>query len=199
MIRHRAFLVIAALACLASCARPPQAEIDDARKAMEAATGSVDVVTYAPDSLRAAQEKALALESELAAQGRKPGFLRRYETVLALARETAQEAKTAVSNAAAAKEQVAHDAASLVDELTAYIPTLEAKVWAAKRVPKIKLDTIAAITQVPTQARAAVDDARRDIAAGAYAAAKGKLLAAKDSLAASEETITEQTRIARSR
>ncbi len=197
--RSRAFLSVAAAALLAACSPPPQAAIDAARAALETAVRSADVVTYAPDSLRAAQEKSAALEAELAVQLKKPGLLRRFDLVQALAARAAELAGKAQTDAAAAKEQVAHDAAHLVDEVSVAIPTVESKVWAARRVPRIKLDIIANIALVPGQARAAVDDARKDIAAGAFAVAKAKLLAVKDELTLSEETIVEQTRIARSR
>jgi len=56
----RSIMVLAAVLCIASCAHPPQAEIDAAQAAMDAAAKNADVVTYAPDSLRVAQEKILA-------------------------------------------------------------------------------------------------------------------------------------------
>ncbi len=194
----RAFLAVAAAAILVSCSHPPQAAIDAARSALQEAERDADVVTYAPDSLRAAQERAAALEAELAAQMKKPAFLRRFEATQRLAGETSDLAGTAVADAVQAKTRVALEAASLANELDAAIPQVEYKVWAARRVPRIKLDIIATVALVPAQARAAVEDARKDIDAGDYAAAKAKLLAVKDQLTSSEETITEQTRIARS-
>jgi hypothetical protein len=199
MRRSRVVLAVAAAALLLSCSRPPQADIDAARAALASAAQSADVVTYAPDSLRAAREKADAFEEELAAQMKKPGIMRRFDDVRELAVKAGELAQAAESDAAQAKAQVALDAALLADEVDAAIPTMETKVWAAKRVPRIKLDIIANIALVPEQARATVDDARKDIADGAFAAAKAKLLAVKDQLASSEETIIEQTRIARSR
>ena len=53
----RLFAVAALLALLGACAHPPQAEIDAARAALDAASRNADVITYAPDSLRRAQEK----------------------------------------------------------------------------------------------------------------------------------------------
>jgi hypothetical protein len=199
MRRSRVVLAAAAAAFLLSCSRPPQADIDAARAALASAALSVDVVTYAPDSLRAAQEKAAALEAELADQMRKPGIMRRFDAVRDLAVKAAELAATAESDAARTKAQVALDAALLADEVDAAIPTVETKVWVARRVPRIKLDIIATVALVPAQARATVEDARKDIEDGAFAAAKAKLLAVKDQLASSEETLLEQTRIARSR
>jgi hypothetical protein len=199
MRRSRVVLATAAAALLLSCSRPPQADIDAARAALGSAAQSADVVTYAPDSLRAAQEEAAAFEAELSAQMKKPGFMRRFDAVRGLAVKAAELAAAAQADAAQAKAEVALDAAMLADEVTAAIPTVESKVWAAKRVPRIKLDIVATIGLVPAQARATVEDARQDIAAGDFATAKAKLLAVKDQLTRSEETLIEQTRIAKSR
>jgi hypothetical protein len=199
MRRSRAFFALVGAVLLASCANPPQAAIDAAKNALDAAGKSADVVTYAPDSLRAARDAASTLDTELAVQMKKPSIMRRFDAVQALAAAAKTAADTAVSNAAAAKAQVAQDAAALIDEVSASASTVESKVWAARRVPRIKLDLIAAAALAPTQARATVLDAQKDIDTGAYATAKAKLLAAKDQLALSEETLLEQTRIARSR
>jgi hypothetical protein len=199
MRRSRALFALVGAVLLVSCAHPPQAVIDAARRALDDAGRSADVVTYAPDSLRAAREAATALEGELAAQMKKPSVMRRFDAVQTLADAAKSAAGSAVSDAASAKAQVAQDATALIDEVSASAATVESKVWAAKRVPRIKLNMIANAALAPTQARATVVDARKDIDSGAFAAAKAKLLAAKDQLALSEETILEQTRIAHSR
>jgi hypothetical protein len=195
----RPLVLLAVIVSLASCAQPPQAEIDAAKAALDGAAKSADVVTYAPDELRSAQEKLAALDTEVAAQARRSALSRNYDQTRALAREAADTAAKALTTAAAAKEQVAREAASLVEEITASIPQFESKVWAAKRVPRIRLDVILPLGLVPEQARTIVEDARQDINAGAFATAKAKLQAVKDQLSACEETITEQTRIAHSR
>jgi hypothetical protein len=195
----RAFAAAALLTVMAGCAKPPQAEIDAAHAALDRASRSEDVVTYAPDALRRAQEKMSALEAELTIQARRSALSRSFDVAAALAKDTAALAAQAGTAAAAGKQQVAADAAALVDEVSAAIPSFESKVWAARRVPRIKMDIIAPLQLVPDQARAAVDDARKDIASGAFAAARARLRAAKDQLSSSEETITEQTRIARGR
>ncbi|MGO9310343.1 MAG: hypothetical protein ACLQDL_15155 [Spirochaetia bacterium] len=195
----RSLAAVMLLSALVACVQPPQADIDAARAALDAASRNPDVVTYAPDTLRLAQERMNALNVELESQGKRSPLSRSYDTASAMARETAALAARAGTDADAAKQQTARDAAGLVEEVTAAIPSFESKVWAARRVPRIKLDVIAPLQLVPDQARAAVDDARRDIASGAFAAAKARLMAARDQLSSSEETITEQTRIARGR
>jgi hypothetical protein len=195
--------IMAALLCtlsvLAACAHPPQASVDAARAALDAASRNSDVVIYAPDALRNAQDKMNALDAELARQSRRSALARNYDASAALAQEAAALAVSAAEAAEITKKQVASDAAALVDEVTAAIPGFESKVWAARRVPRIKLDLIAPLALVPDQARAAIDEARKDIASGAFASAKARLMAAKGQLSSSEETITEQVRIARSR
>jgi alkanesulfonate monooxygenase SsuD/methylene tetrahydromethanopterin reductase-like flavin-dependent oxidoreductase (luciferase family) len=199
-MRHmRPLVIFVALLCVISCAKPPQPEIDAAKAALDAAAKNADVVTYAPDSLRAAQEKMAELDAEIAAQARRPALSRSYDTAKSLALEAADHARKAGADAAATKERVARDAAALAEEVTAAIPLFESKVWAAKRVPRIKLDVITPLAYVPGQARATVLEAQKDIEGGAFATAKAKLMAVKDQLSACEETITEQTRIAKSR
>ena len=195
----RVFAIAALLSVLAACAHPPQAEINAAHAALESASRNPDVITYAPDALRRAQEKLNALDEEISLQAKRSGLSRNYDAAGALATEASDLSARAGTEAVAAKQQIADDAAGLVGAVTAAIPAFESKVWAAKRVPRIKLDIITPLQLVPDQARAAVDDARKDIASGDFAAAKARLMAAKDQLLSSEETITEQTRIARGR
>ena len=195
----RALAVAAFLALLAACARPPQAAYDAAKAAVEAAARDPDIVTYAPDALRAAQDKMAALQAELDQQAHRSALARNYEASAALAQETVTLATNAGSAAEVAKKEVASEAAGLVDEVTAAIPGFESKMWAARRVPRIKMEVIAPLSAVPDQARAAVDDAKKDIATGEFAAARARLMAAKDQLSSSTETITEQVRIARAR
>jgi hypothetical protein len=195
----RPLVLLAVLLLLASCAKPPQAEIDAAKAAMDTTAKSADVVTYAPDELRLAQEKIAALDAEVAAQARRSPLSRNYDATRALAHDATGAATQALMAAAATKQQVAQEAAALAEEITSSIPQFESKVWAARRVPRIKLDLIMPLGLLPEQAREVVQDARQDISAGAFATAKAKLQAIKDQLATCEETIAEQTRIARSR
>jgi hypothetical protein len=163
----RVFAAAALVSFLAACAHPPQAEIDAAREALDAASRNPDVITYAPDALRRAQEKTAALDGEIALQGKRSRLSRSYDAAAELAKEALDLSARAEGEAVAAKQQVAQDAAGLVETVTAAIPAIESKVWAAKRVPRIKLDIIAPLQLIPEQARAAVDDARKDIASGA--------------------------------
>lgn len=195
----RLLLLLAATLGIAACAKPPQADIDAAGAAVRTAAENLDVLTYAPDSLRDAQEKMDALNSELAAQQKKSPLGRSYDAVRALAREAVAAAQKAQADAETSKQQVAKDAASLIEKVGAEIPDFESKVWTAKRVRGIRLDAISPLALVADQARLALDDARKDLDSGAFAAARAKAMAVGDWLSQGEETITEQTRVAKNR
>ncbi len=195
----RVVLTVAVALGLASCAKPPQAEIDAARLAVKTAAENVDILTYAPDSLRAAQEKMDALDNELASQQKRSPLSRSYDAVRSLAQEAVTDAQRARADADTSKQQVAKDAASLIEKVGTEIPDFEAKVWTAKRVRGIRLDAITPLALVADQARLALDDARKDLDGGAFAAARAKAMAVGDWLSQGEETITEQTRIAKNK
>jgi len=192
------FVMVAAIAVVA-CAKPPQAEIDAARAAIQTAADSSDILTYAPDSLRQAQDKMDRLTAELAAQLKKPSLSRNYDNALALCQQVVAASRQAAADAETSKQQVAKDAASLIEKIGGEIPDFEAKVWTAKRVRGIRLDAITPLALVADQARLALDGARKDLDSGAFAAAKAKAMAVEDWLSQGEETISEQTRVAKNR
>jgi hypothetical protein len=195
----RVVLIVAVAFGLVACAKPPQSEIDAARSAVQTAAQNSDVLTYAPDSLHAAQEKMDALNAELAEQQKRSPLSRSYDAVRSLAQEIVADSKRAGADAQTSKEQVAKDAASLIEKISSEIPDFETKVWTAKRVRGIRLDAITPLGLVADQARLALDDARKDLDAGAFAAAKAKAMAVDDWISQGEDTISEQTRIAKNK
>ncbi len=195
----RVVLLLVAAAGLAACAKPPQAAIDAAVAAVKTAAENPDVLTYAPDALRAAQAKMDDLNSELASQRKRSPLSRSYDAVRALAEDVVTASQKAQADAQTSKQQVARDAASLIEKVGTEIPDFEAKVWTARRVRGIRLNAITPLALVADQARLALDDARKDLDAGSFAAARAKAMAVEDWLSQGEETITEQTRIARNR
>ena len=193
------FGICALVLAVGACAKLPQADIDAARAAVGAAISNPDVLTYAPDSLRAAQEKLAALESELSSQQNKSPVARGYDRVLALAREAVVEGQGALNDAQTSKQQAARDAASLIEKIGTTLPDFESKIWSAKRVRGIDLKNISDLAFGVDQQRLVIDDARKDLDSGSFAAARAKAMAVQDWLSRGEERITEQTRIARSR
>jgi len=195
----RVIIIMVAALSLVTCAKPPQAAIDAARAAVQTAADNSDVLTYAPDSLRAAQQKMDALNAELAAQERRSPLSRSYDGAARFAQEAVTAAQQAGTDAQNSKQQVAKDAAALIEKVGSEIPDFEAMVWTAKRVRGIRMDAITPLALVADQARLALDDARKDLDTGAFAAAKAKAMAVEDWLSQGEETITEQTRVAKNR
>lgn len=195
----RVFGVCALLLSVGACAKLPQADVDAARAAVEAAISNPDVLTYAPDSLRAAQEKLASLESELSSQQKKSSVARGYDRVVALAREAVVAGQGALNDAQTSKQQAARDAASLIEKLGTTLPDFESKIWSAKRVRGIDMKNISDLAFGVDQQRIVIDDARKDLDAGSFAAARAKAMAVQDWLSRGEERITEQTRIARAR
>jgi hypothetical protein len=190
-------LISAIIILLCSCEKAPQAEIDAAFLAYDASSKNSDVVTYAPDSLRLAQEKLSALKAELDVQGKKGSIMRHYETAKTLAEDAKQAAENATLDAARAKEHTRMDAMALLEEFITSIPAFESKVWAARRVRGIKLDPD--ITALANAARAASADARKDLDAGSFAAAKAKAFTIKENLEDGEARIAEAVRLAKGR
>ena len=85
------------------CGNPPADEIAGARSALERATGSA--AKDAPDSLKAAQDAAAALDAEVAAQDAK--WFKSYDRTKELAASAMAASDKAVADAAAARERAA--------------------------------------------------------------------------------------------
>lgn len=189
-------MVFAAIA-LGACEKPPQVEMEAAAKAYENSATNPDVVTYAPDSLRDAQAKMAALRAEVDAQEKKGTLSRRYETARTLALEAKTGAEAALADAVRSKEQAKNDATVLLEGFAESISAFEKKVWSARRIRGVKLDTD--IVGLAQSARIAVEDAGRDLAAGLYAAAKAKALTLQKRLADGEARVSEAVRLIRGR
>ncbi len=81
MRRVRSALLCGILGAILSCAQPPQAIIDAARTAVNAAARNADIVTYAPGSLRTAQDDLAAMDAEADRQARRFALSRDFKTV----------------------------------------------------------------------------------------------------------------------
>jgi Domain of unknown function (DUF4398) len=178
----RVFLPIVLVLAVGACAKPPQADIDAARAAVAAAAKNADVVAYAPDTLKAAQDKLALMETELTAK--------HYDKVKALALDAKAIAGTAANDAARGKEKAQADATALIAALKKALPDAAKKVAAAKQVRGIKLD-FAALTKQISNAQAAVADADKDLADGSFASALQKAMAVQAQLSDGEKAIAD--------
>ena len=175
---------------LVACAKPPQADIDAARAAVAAAAKNADIVAYAPDTLKSAQDKLAQMETELAAK--------HYDKVKTLAVDAKATAESAANDAAKNKEKAQADASTLIDALKKALPEAQSKIAAARRVRGIKLD-FAALAQQLADAKAAVADADKDLAAGNFASALQKATAVQDQLNDGEKAVSDAVRAAAAR
>lgn len=199
MRRVRSALLCVILGAVLSCAQPPLADVDAARSAVDAAARNADIVTYAPEALRAAQDDLAAMNTEADRQMHRFALSRNFDALQGLAAGAMEAAQKAQSAALDAKERVGHDAASLADQVGSAIRDFETRLWSARRLRGVQQDVIDGLSYLGGDSRAGLDDARNDLQAGAFAAAKAKLSAILDRLDNAQQTIDEQTRVAHAR
>jgi hypothetical protein len=175
---------------IAACAKPPQVDIDAARAAVANAAKNADVVAYAPDTLKSAQDKLAQMDTELAAK--------HYDKVKTIALDARATAETAANDAARNKEKAQADATTLIEALKKSLPDADKKIAAAKRVRGIKLD-FKAIAQQMTVAKAAIADADKDLAAGDFASALQKATAVQAQMNDGEKAVSDAVQAAMSK
>jgi Domain of unknown function (DUF4398) len=178
----KVFLPIVLALVVGACAQPPKADIDAARAAVATAGKNADIVAYAPDTLKAAQDKLAQMETELTAK--------HYDKVKSLALDAKATAETAANDAAKGKEKAQADATALIAALKKALPDASRKVAAARQVRGIKLD-FAALNRQLAGAQAAVADADKDLADGNFASALQKAMAVQAQLSDSEKAIAD--------
>lgn len=188
--------LLALLALLSACAEPPRAAIDAAVSAVEAARGDPDVALYAPDALRAAEERLAELRAEEASQARRIALLRSYERTATLAAEVKEAGDAVRAKAAAAKALAGVEAASLIESAAAALAAIEVKAGQARRLRGIKLDLNAVIASL-VEIRAMLESARADHAALAFASSRAKAAAAGARIGSLDEVISEAMLLAR--
>jgi len=175
---------------MVACAKPPQADIDAARGAVAAAAKNPDVVAYAPDTLKSAQDKLAQMDTELRAK--------HYDKVKTLALDAKATAEAAVNDAARNKQKAQADARTLIDALKKAIPDAEKKAAAARNVRGIKLD-FGALARQLSDAKAAVADADKDFAAGNFADSLRKAIAVQNQLNDGEKAVSDAVQAAAGR
>jgi len=182
MKKARSLVLVLLTVFAAACASPPQADIDAARTAVADAAKNADIVAYAPDTLKSAQDKLAQMETELTAK--------HYDKVKALALDAKATAGTAANDAARGKEKAQADATALIAALKQALPDASKKLAAAKRVRGIKLD-FAGLTKQLSDAQAAVADADKDLTDGNFAMALQKATAVQAQLSDGEKAIAD--------
>lgn len=121
--------IVAALAVLTACAKPPQARMDSLQKAMGLAD-TAEAATYAPvefEAARAAERTALA---EVEAQNQKFALTRSYETAREMLDKANAAAETTRAAAVTNRELAKTAADEAVETMTAQLATAEADLAA---------------------------------------------------------------------
>jgi small-conductance mechanosensitive channel len=183
-------LPLLVLAALAACSKPPQAEVDAAKAALEAAAQNADVTAYTPDALQAARDRLAQLQAELDAQAAKGTLSRKYDTAKNMALEAQAAAEGLAAQAATAKEQTKAEAMTLLNDLRLTVPEAEQGLAQARRVRGVKLD-FKALTASLAQAKTEVAAAEAAYNNGDYATAKATAAAVKGSLTHGQQVVAD--------
>jgi hypothetical protein len=186
--------VIAMVAVLSSCGKKPQAEIDAANAAIEAAK-TAEAAVYVPAELAAVQDSLNAVTADITAKESKlfknfKGETAKLASVLTLANKVAADAATK-------KEEVKAEAANLmtgiktvIDENVKLIPKLPRGKEGAAVIEQIKAE-VATVDAAVVEAKGLFDK-------GSYMDALNKVKAAKekaDSLNAEVKEVLTKARI----
>jgi len=171
----------------ASCAKPPTAEVENAKAAVSKAEQDVNVTRYAPDSLKRAKDTLARMQSELDAK--------RYDVAKGLALETIQAAEKAIADGKSNMERAKASSADLIKTINASLAEAEKALSAARGVRGIKLDFAALATELTT-IKTSIAAAEADSTKGDYKSALEKAQAAQSKIADLTNRISEAVRAA---
>jgi hypothetical protein len=172
-------LLVLGLAMAVGCAKPPQAQIDAARNALQAArdAGAAD---YAAASLREAENALSALDAEVTAQTKKFALMRSFKQAGTLAASAQAAADKAAADAVTGKEKTRADAEALLgqartamDEANAMLATAPAGKGSQMEIEAMKADMQGVAT--------AIAEGEQAHAAGRFLESKAKFEAALQS------------------
>jgi hypothetical protein len=178
------------LALLAACSKPPQAEADAAKAALEAAVQNPDVAAYASDELQAARDRLARLQAELDAQEARGALSRKYDTAKNMALEAQAAAESLAAQAVTAKEQTKAEAMTLLNDLRITVPEAEQGLAQARRVPGVRLD-FRSLAASLAQAKVEVAAAENTYNNGDYVTARATAAAVKGSLTQGQQVVAD--------
>jgi hypothetical protein len=169
-------LLLLGLAMAAGCAKPPTAEIDAAKAALQAAVDA-QASDYAAASLREAQNAVAALDAEVQAQTKKFALMRSYKQAATLAANAKAAGEKAKADAEAGKEKARADAEALLAQAQAAMEAANAALATAPRGKGTEMDLAAMQTDMQNVATQ-ITDGQAAHAAGRYLESKAKFEAA---------------------
>lgn len=169
-------LILVGLAMVMGCAKPPVAEIDAAKAAIQAAVdaGAGD---YAAASLREAQNAVASLEAEVQAQAKKFALMRSYKQAATLAATAKAAGEKAKADAEAGKAQAKADAEALLAQAKTALEEATAVLKAAPKGKGTEMDIKAMENDLMTVGTQ-IAEGEAAHAAGKYLESKAKFEAA---------------------
>lgn len=185
----KGLVLVAMVAALAGCAKAPDAELQAAQSALDAAKAA-GAETYAPESLSRAEDTLAQAQAEIDAQNDKFALFRSYQRATELLAQAKTEAEQAQADAEAGKEQARREAQgaleqarTALDSATAALETAPRGKGAGADIEAMRAD-LEALTQSLAEAEAA-------FAAEDYLNAKSKAEEVQQQAAAIEADIAQ--------
>jgi len=170
------FAIMVMVAILSSCGKVPQAQIDEANAAIEAAkTAQADV--YVPTEFAALQDSMRAVNAYI--EGQKSKLFKKYGPAKEDLTKVVALAKTVQESAATRKEEVKKEVETLLNDIKTVIDETNKLFLRAPRGKEGK----AALDQMKAEmetVNAAVTEAQAQFDKGAYMDALNKVKAAKE-------------------
>jgi hypothetical protein len=178
MLRSLKFVTPAVLLLAAfGCAKPPAAEVDAARQAVDAAKAA-EAETYAPEDLARVQDAMKRLDAELAAQEERFALMRSYDKAKEIATEVQTTSDQAKANAASAREAARAAATQSIADTRALVLEVQDMLAKAPTGKGAEAD-LAALKADLEGAGLALDEADRALQAGKFRDAETGANAAK--------------------
>ena len=178
---------LALIFILGSCAKPPTAEVEEAKAAVAGAESNSDVQMYAADALAKAKDSLTRMKKELDAK--------KYDSARTLALEATKNAGEAVSSAKTAKERIKTSTSAVLGSLKNALIETEKALTEAKKIRGIKLDFTSSDAEIDA-VRKALASAEIDFNAASYKTAAEKGESAQSRLSSLTKSISDAVRSA---
>lgn len=179
---------------VASCAKPPEADIQAARAALDSARAA-GAVEYASQSLTVAEDAMAKLDAEIQAQQGRFFMVRSYDQARQEATTAAAAARLATSEAVMAKEKARSESSELLARANTLL-TEAGELLAVAPAGKGTAMDIAAMTADVQSASQTLQEAQQAFDAGRYQEASAKASGAVAAIEGVKAAI-EQARLAR--
>ena len=156
------------------CGKAPDAQLKQATAALQAAEAA-GAPQYAADAWSRAKQAVDQLKAELDKQAKRFGLFRSYGKARTLAAQALKLSDQALADANSKKAQMRSDVTGMIGDITA---SLESARKQLARLPRIK--NAAALKSSLNTAAGQLDQARKDMAAGALDNAQAVAAKARD-------------------